>query len=116
MLGGVLLAHLRRSVNLLGPSVERTGMCYEKFLRTCLTALSSANMNSIYTIASQNLDAAAGTLTANYLAYYGVILSIWSVEAIRGCNALMPVQLYVSRSHTPSFSPLASRYPSLAPS
>jgi hypothetical protein len=39
------------------------------------------------------LDQAAGIRTAGFLAYFGVILAIWSIEAVRSCNALMPVQL-----------------------
>ncbi|KAH0336412.1 FAD/NAD(P)-binding domain-containing protein, partial [Aureobasidium melanogenum] len=32
-------------------------------------------------------------LFANLLAYSGLVLAIWSVEAVRRCNAMMPVQL-----------------------
>jgi hypothetical protein len=39
------------------------------------------------------LDQAAGIRIAGFLAYFGVILAIWSIEAVRSCNALMPVQL-----------------------
>jgi len=52
-------------------------------------------MNITSTTISANVHPATNMLTKNFLAYYGVILSIWSVEAIRCCNALMPVQLYV---------------------
>jgi hypothetical protein len=45
--------------------------------------------------ATLNLDPATSIHTANFLAYFGVILAIWSVEAVRSCNALMPVQLQV---------------------
>ncbi|KAK5999341.1 hypothetical protein QM012_005559 [Aureobasidium pullulans] len=38
-------------------------------------------------------DPAAGFRTASFLAYFGVVLAIWSLEAVRRCNALMPVQL-----------------------
>jgi hypothetical protein len=42
---------------------------------------------------SSNLDPEVSIRTAGFLAYLGVILAIWSVEAVRSCNALMPVQL-----------------------
>jgi hypothetical protein len=42
---------------------------------------------------SSNLDPDAGIRTAVFLAYFGVVLAIWSIEAVRSCNALMPVQL-----------------------
>jgi hypothetical protein len=45
--------------------------------------------------AALDLDPATSTHTANFLAYFGVILATWSVEAVRSCNALMPVQLQV---------------------
>ncbi|CAD0111535.1 unnamed protein product [Aureobasidium uvarum] len=54
---------------------------------------SSATLNDVYMSASANLDPAAGIRTASYLVYFGVVLTIWSLEAIRCCNALMPVQL-----------------------
>ncbi|KAI4716833.1 FAD/NAD(P)-binding domain-containing protein [Aureobasidium sp. EXF-10727] len=54
---------------------------------------SSATSNDVYMSASANLDPAAGIRTASYLAYFGVVLAIWSLEAVRCCNALMPVQL-----------------------
>ncbi|KAG9857937.1 FAD/NAD(P)-binding domain-containing protein, partial [Aureobasidium melanogenum] len=38
-------------------------------------------------------DPAVGIRTASFLAYFGVVLAIWSLEAVRRCNALMPVQL-----------------------
>lgn len=38
-------------------------------------------------------DPAAGIRTASLLTFFGVTLAIWSVEAVRRCNALMPVQL-----------------------
>jgi hypothetical protein len=40
-----------------------------------------------------NLAPVAGIHTAGFLAYLGVVLAIWSIEAVRSCNALMPVQL-----------------------
>jgi len=43
--------------------------------------------------ASDNIDLAAGFRVATLLAYFGVILAIWSIEAVRRCNALMPAQL-----------------------
>jgi hypothetical protein len=54
--------------------------------------------------APSNVGLVAGIRTANHLAYFGVILSIWSIEAVRCCNALMPVQLYVSLSPFPTSS------------
>jgi len=60
-----------------------------------LTLLSSGTMNNTYTTTSANAYPATNMLTTNFLSFYGVILSIWSIEAIRCCNALMPVQLYV---------------------
>lgn len=59
-----------------------------------LTLLSSATMNNTHTTSS-TVHPAPNMLTTNFLSFYGVILSIWSIEAIRCCNALMPVQLYV---------------------
>lgn len=38
-------------------------------------------------------DPAVGIRTASFSAYFGVVLAIWSLEAVRRCNALMPVQL-----------------------
>lgn len=52
-------------------------------------------MNNNYTTTSASVDPVADMLTTNFISFYGVTLSIWSIEAIRCCNALMPVQLYV---------------------
>ncbi|KEQ68819.1 FAD/NAD(P)-binding domain-containing protein, partial [Aureobasidium namibiae CBS 147.97] len=54
---------------------------------------SSASMNNTYTTTSANVHPATNMLTTNFLSFSGVVLSIWSIEAIRCCNALMPVQL-----------------------
>jgi hypothetical protein len=43
--------------------------------------------------ASSDLDPTASIRIAGFFAYFGVVLAIWSVEAARSCNALMPVQL-----------------------
>lgn len=43
--------------------------------------------------ASNDSHTAAGIRTVSFLAYFGVVLAIWSIEAVRRCNALMPVQL-----------------------
>jgi hypothetical protein len=50
-------------------------------------------MENIHMSAPSDINPVTGILTANHLAYFGVILSIWSIEAVRCCNALMPVQL-----------------------
>lgn len=75
-----------------------TGTYSEHLISTLLTLPSSTALNNVYETASANFDSTANILSANFLAYYGVILSIWAVEAVRGCNALMPVQLYVFSS------------------
>lgn len=48
---------------------------------------------NVYIVTSENTDLAPGFRIATLLAYFGVILAIWSIEAVRRCNALMPVQL-----------------------
>ncbi|KAH0395336.1 FAD/NAD(P)-binding domain-containing protein, partial [Aureobasidium melanogenum] len=53
----------------------------------------TANMQDAFMATSINSGTAAGIHTASFLTYFGVILAIWSVEAVRRCNALMPVQL-----------------------
>ncbi|KEQ58673.1 FAD/NAD(P)-binding domain-containing protein [Aureobasidium melanogenum CBS 110374] len=53
----------------------------------------TAILQDMFTAASINSDPAAGLLFANLLAYSGLVLAIWSVEAVRRCNAMMPVQL-----------------------
>lgn len=50
-------------------------------------------MQDAFMATSTNSGTAAGIHTASFLTYFGVILAIWSVEAVRRCNALMPVQL-----------------------
>ncbi|KAI5240624.1 FAD/NAD(P)-binding domain-containing protein [Aureobasidium subglaciale] len=50
-------------------------------------------LTGVYDSASGNFDAAAGHRIATLLAYFGVVLAIWSIESVRRCNALMPVQL-----------------------
>ncbi|KAH0158644.1 FAD/NAD(P)-binding domain-containing protein, partial [Aureobasidium melanogenum] len=55
----------------------------------------TANMQDAFMATSINSDTAAGIHTASLITYFGVILAIWSVEAVRRCNALMPVQLPV---------------------
>ncbi|KEQ90265.1 hypothetical protein AUEXF2481DRAFT_576182 [Aureobasidium subglaciale EXF-2481] len=50
-------------------------------------------LTGVYVSASGNFDAAAGHRIATLLAYFGVVLAIWSIESVRRCNALMPVQL-----------------------
>ncbi|THY17079.1 FAD/NAD(P)-binding domain-containing protein [Aureobasidium pullulans] len=52
-----------------------------------------AMLSDVYIAASENTDLATSFRTATLLAYFGVILAIWSIEAVRRCNALMPVQL-----------------------
>ncbi|KAH0365965.1 FAD/NAD(P)-binding domain-containing protein, partial [Aureobasidium melanogenum] len=54
---------------------------------------STSLIQDAFVAASTDFDAAVGIRTTNLLAYFGVILAIWSVEAVRRCNALMPVQL-----------------------
>ncbi|KAI4854662.1 FAD/NAD(P)-binding domain-containing protein [Aureobasidium sp. EXF-8845] len=62
--------------------------------RSILGVESNTNrLGSVYKTSSPALDSAAGVRTANFLAYFGVVLAIWSIEAVRSCNALMPVQL-----------------------
>lgn len=53
----------------------------------------TAILQDMFTAASINSDPAAGLLFTNLLAYSGLVLAIWSVEAVRRCNAMMPVQL-----------------------
>lgn len=48
---------------------------------------------NIYIAGSDHPNLATGFRIATLLAYFGVILAIWSIEAVRRCNALMPVQL-----------------------
>jgi hypothetical protein len=72
---------------------NRTGARSESFGLTTLIPPSSAVLENIDTATSVILDQAAGIRTAGFLAYFGVILAIWSIEAVRSCNALMPVQL-----------------------
>lgn len=55
--------------------------------------LTSFRTEDAFMAARMNSDPAAGIRTASLLAYFGVVLAIWSVEAVRRCNALMPVQL-----------------------
>jgi hypothetical protein len=50
-------------------------------------------LSDVSIAASENTDLATGFRIATLLAYFGVILAIWSIEAVRRCNALMPVQL-----------------------
>jgi hypothetical protein len=50
-------------------------------------------LSDVSIAASENNDLATGFRIATLLAYFGVILAIWSIEAVRRCNALMPVQL-----------------------
>lgn len=71
---------------------NRIGTRSESFDLTTLIPPSSAILE-IDTATSVILDQAAGIRTAGFLAYLGVILAIWSIEAVRSCNALMPVQL-----------------------
>ncbi|THX67957.1 FAD/NAD(P)-binding domain-containing protein [Aureobasidium pullulans] len=52
-----------------------------------------AMLSNVYIAASENPDLATGFRIATFLAYFGVILAIWSIETVRRCNALMPVQL-----------------------
>ncbi|KAI5203694.1 FAD/NAD(P)-binding domain-containing protein [Aureobasidium subglaciale] len=53
----------------------------------------SAVLADVYVSGADNTDVAASMRIATLLAYFGVILAIWSVESVRRCNALMPVQL-----------------------
>ncbi|KAI5250280.1 FAD/NAD(P)-binding domain-containing protein [Aureobasidium subglaciale] len=50
-------------------------------------------LTDLYVSASENFDAATSHGIATLLAYFGVVLAIWSIESVRRCNALMPVQL-----------------------
>ncbi|KAI5274669.1 FAD/NAD(P)-binding domain-containing protein [Aureobasidium subglaciale] len=50
-------------------------------------------LTDLYVSASENFDAATSHRIATLLAYFGVVLAIWSIESVRRCNALMPVQL-----------------------
>ncbi|THW08584.1 FAD/NAD(P)-binding domain-containing protein [Aureobasidium pullulans] len=52
-----------------------------------------AMLSNVYIATAENTDLATGFRIATLLAYFGVILAIWSIEAVRRCNALMPVQL-----------------------
>jgi len=50
-------------------------------------------LSNVYIATAENTDLATGFRIATLLAHFGVILAIWSIEAVRRCNALMPVQL-----------------------
>ncbi|THV96163.1 FAD/NAD(P)-binding domain-containing protein, partial [Aureobasidium pullulans] len=52
-----------------------------------------AMLSNVYIATAENTDLATGFRIATLLAHFGVILAIWSIEAVRRCNALMPVQL-----------------------
>lgn len=56
-------------------------------------------LQDVFMAASTDADSAAGVRTANFLALFGVVLAVWSLEAVRRCNALMPVQLQVPSYH-----------------
>ncbi|KAG9604685.1 FAD/NAD(P)-binding domain-containing protein, partial [Aureobasidium melanogenum] len=53
----------------------------------------TATIQDAFMAASNDSYTAAGIRTVSFLAYFGVVLAIWSIEAVRRCNALMPVQL-----------------------